>query len=153
VSADPSLTSLIAAFAVFLLIAGIGAIISYLENAPAAFGDATSPLPSISESSDEAIARLVEYASSTGIEEHAPLAAAGDPLPDVNTMTDRLGARLETTPEDIEGWTLLLRSRVVLGEREVAAAMLRKALEVFKADPVASDEIRATAIELGLKVE
>jgi cytochrome c-type biogenesis protein CcmH len=147
--------NVIAAAAVFLLVAGIGAVTSFLGNAsePGAFGDTISPLPSISQSSDEAIARLVDYARSTGIEEPAPLATTGDPLLDVNTMTDRLAARLETTPEDIQGWTLLLRSRVVLGEQEVAGAALRKALEIFKADPAALNEIRATAIELGLKAE
>jgi hypothetical protein len=46
-----------------------------------------------------------------------------------------------------------MRSRVVLGEREVAATAFRKALEVFKDDSAASDKIRAAAIGLGLKAE
>ena len=46
-----------------------------------------------------------------------------------------------------------MRSRVVLGEREVAATAFRKALEVFKDDSAASGEITAAAIELGLKAE
>ena len=46
-----------------------------------------------------------------------------------------------------------MRSRVVFGEREVAAAAFRKALEVFKDDQVASGRITAAAIELGLKAE
>jgi cytochrome c-type biogenesis protein CcmH/NrfG len=68
-------------------------------------------------------------------------------------MTDRLAARLETTPEDIEGWTLLMRSRVVLGERASATTAFRKALEVFKNDAAASGKITAAAIELGLTAE
>jgi hypothetical protein len=46
-----------------------------------------------------------------------------------------------------------MRSRVVLGDREVAATTFRKALEVFKDDPAASDNIRAAANGLGLKAE
>ena len=48
---------------------------------------------------------------------------------------------------------LLMRSRVVLGEKEVAATAFRKALEVFKDDTAASDKIAAAATELGLKAE
>jgi cytochrome c-type biogenesis protein CcmH len=69
------------------------------------------------------------------------------------SMVDGLADRLESSPRDIEGWTLLMRSRIVLGEREVAATAFRKALEVFKDDPAASGKITAAAIELGLKNE
>jgi cytochrome c-type biogenesis protein CcmH len=68
-------------------------------------------------------------------------------------MVDRLADRLESSPRDIEGWTLLIRSRVVRGEREVAATAFRKALEVFKDDSAASGQITATATALGLKAE
>jgi tetratricopeptide (TPR) repeat protein len=71
----------------------------------------------------------------------------------VQSMVDGLANRLESSPRDVEGWTLLMRSRVVLGEREVAATTFRRALEVFKDDAAASDKIRAAAIELGLKAE
>ena len=53
------------------------------------------------------LARLKDYARSIGTEEPASMAAAGKPLPDVNTMIERLAARLETTPEDIKGWRML----------------------------------------------
>ena len=46
-----------------------------------------------------------------------------------------------------------MRSRVVLGEKDVAEKALRKALDVFKDDTAASERIKAAAIELGLKVE
>jgi hypothetical protein len=46
-----------------------------------------------------------------------------------------------------------MRSRVVLGEREVAASAFRQALDVFKDDAAASGKITAAAIELGLKAE
>ena len=71
----------------------------------------------------------------------------------IRSMVDGLAHRLERSPRDLEGWTRLMRSRVVLGEKEVAATAFRKALEVFKDDQVASGKITAAAIELGLKAE
>jgi cytochrome c-type biogenesis protein CcmH len=69
------------------------------------------------------------------------------------SMVDGLADRLESSPRDLEGWTRLMRSRVVLGEREIAAAAFHNALEVFKDDAAASGKIIAAAIELGLKTE
>lgn len=71
----------------------------------------------------------------------------------VRSMVDGLASRLESSPRDVEGWTMLMRSRVVLGEKDSAATAFRKALEVFKDDSVASGKITALAIELGLKTE
>ena len=147
--------TLIVAAAAFLLVIGVGAAISYVGGPPetSSSGDAISFSLSPSELNAEMLARISAYARSNEAEEPASTAATGELLPDVNTMTDRLAARLETTPEDVEGWTLLMRSRVVLGEKEVAATAFRKALEVFKDDAAASGEITAAAIELGLKTE
>lgn len=71
----------------------------------------------------------------------------------IRSMVDGLASRLESSPRDVEGWARLMRSRVVLGEKGVAEAAFRKALDVFKDDTAASDRIKAAAIELGLKVE
>lgn len=71
----------------------------------------------------------------------------------IRSMVDGLANRLESSPQDVEGWTRLMRSRVVLGERKVAATAFRKALEVFKDDSAATGKITAAAIELGLKAE
>ena len=46
----------------------------------------------------------------------------------VRSMVDRLSARLETEPGDIEGWLRLARARQVLGEPEAAEAALQRAL-------------------------
>jgi cytochrome c-type biogenesis protein CcmH len=253
----------IVAAAIFLLVAGIGAALSYLRDAPAAIGEGdTLPLLlSHSESNDEMLQRLADYAGSSETGEPGSAAPADTMLPDVNTMIDRLADRLKTSPNDIEGWrmlgwsyfqtgryqqaatayaraveldprsaefkrayddakakaaeggdietasplptetagngenprvdtiaaseatppnereaairsmveglanrlessprdiegwTLLMRSRVVLGEKAVAVTALRKALEVFKDDTAASGKIAAAATELGLKAE
>ncbi|MGD9805684.1 MAG: tetratricopeptide repeat protein [Hyphomicrobiaceae bacterium] len=71
----------------------------------------------------------------------------------IRAMVDGLANRLENAPRDVEGWTRLMRSRVVLGEREVATSALRKALKVFKDDTTASEKIMAAAVELDLKAE
>lgn len=71
----------------------------------------------------------------------------------IRAMVDGLADRLERSPQDVEGWARLMRSRVVLGEGEVAAIAFRKALEVFKDDAAASDKITAAAVALGLKSE
>jgi cytochrome c-type biogenesis protein CcmH/NrfG len=71
----------------------------------------------------------------------------------IRGMVDGLATRLESSPRDVEGWMSLMRSRVVLGEKEVAATAFRKALDVFKDDAAAATKIMATAVELGLKTE
>ena len=214
--------------------------------------------PSRSGMNGDMLSRLNDFAGSAETQGPASKAAAGKPLPDVNTMIERLAARLETAPDDIKGWRMLgwsyfntgryeqaaaayakavaldpnsselklsyeqakakasggtvsplqtgppaaavttcasrrapgpkrclrtratlqserwsmawqvawrvlrddvdgwarlMRSRVVLGEREVAATAFRKALEIFKDDQAASGKITAAAIELGLKAE
>ena len=252
--------TLIAAAAVFLLVAGIGAAISFWGGARGVTGS-RSTIPISRTGADGDLARLKDYTRSIETKEPASGAAAGDLLPDVNTMIEQLAARLETaprdnkgwrmlgwsyfntgryeqaaaayarameldpnsaelkraydeakakasgggnaataasspieavgkadgpsaekittseatpphetdaairamvdglaarlesSPRDVEGWARLMRSRVVLGEREVAATAYRKALEVFQDDPAASGKIAAAAVELGLKAE
>lgn len=46
----------------------------------------------------------------------------------VNAMVERLAARLDTDPDDPQGWRMLARSYAVLGELENAAAAWREAL-------------------------
>jgi cytochrome c-type biogenesis protein CcmH len=71
----------------------------------------------------------------------------------IRAMVDGLASRLESSPQDVDGWTRLMRSRVVLGEREVATTAFRKALEVFKGDQAATGRLTSAATELGLKAE
>ena len=71
----------------------------------------------------------------------------------IRSMVDGLAQRLESSSRDVDGWIHLMRSRVMLGEREVAATAFRKALEVFVDDQAASGKIIAAATELGLKAE
>jgi cytochrome c-type biogenesis protein CcmH len=80
-------------------------------------------------------------------------ALAGEREAAIRSMVDGLAHRLENAPRDVDGWTRLMRSRVVLGERDIATRAFRKALDVFKDDSAASNKIKATAIDLGLSAE
>lgn len=125
------------------------------EQAAAAYARAVELDPSSAElklSYEEAKAKASE---SDKIETASSFAAMPPRERDaqIRSMVDGLADRLESSPRDVEGWTRLMRSRVVLGEREVAATAFRKALEVFKDDSAASGKITAAAIELGLKAE
>lgn len=71
----------------------------------------------------------------------------------IRSMVDGLAARLEQSPRDVEGWASLMRSRVVLGEKDAAVTALRKAREVFADDVDATNRIAAAATDLGLSAE
>jgi cytochrome c-type biogenesis protein CcmH len=82
---------------------------------------------------------------------------SGESLPDaqrssmVHDMVERLAARLETSPNDENGWLRLMSSRITLGEKDAAKAALTKALAVFANDAVARTRLIAAARELGLE--
>lgn len=81
-------------------------------------------------------------------------AGAGTPPtqdPRIRAMVDGLAQRLARAPRDVAGWTRLMRSRVVLGERNRARTAFRNALDVFKDDSSASGKLMTAAIELGLE--
>ncbi len=120
--------TLIVAAAVFLLVAGIGVATSYLGAPPKATGSGDTL--SHSGSDGEMLARLKDYTRSIGTEKPASMAAAGKLLPDVNTMIERLAARLETTPEDIKGWRMLGWSYFHTARYKQAATAFAKAVEL-----------------------
>ena len=105
-------TSILAAVA-FLLVAGIGAVTSYVGNPHEATGsgDTISLSLSRSGSNGEMLARLIDYTRSIETEEPASMAAADQPLPEVNTMIERLAAR---TRDHARGHRRLADARLVL---------------------------------------
>jgi tetratricopeptide (TPR) repeat protein len=146
--------TLILAAVAFLLVAGIGAVTSYVGVPPEATGsgDTISFSLSRSGSNGEMLARLTDYTRSIGTEEPASMAAAGKLLPDVNTMIEQLAARLETTPDDIEGWRMLGWSYFHTARYEQAATAYARAVEL---DPSSTElklsyeEAKAKASESG----
>lgn len=115
---------LIVAGAVFLLIAGIGAATTYLAKPPDA------PRTAHSSAHDETLARLEDYTRSLGTEAPAPTATPDKLVPDVNTMIERLAARLETSPEDAKGWRMLGWSYFHTERYKQAATAYARAVEL-----------------------
>lgn len=69
----------------------------------------------------------------------------------IRGMVDNLASRLEQSPRDAEGWIKLIRSRVVLGETELAKQSLQKALSVFADDSEERTRIADAAKQLGVE--
>jgi cytochrome c-type biogenesis protein CcmH/NrfG len=69
----------------------------------------------------------------------------------IRGMVSQLAARLETSPNDEDGWLLMMRSRTTLGEKDAAKAALTKALEVFASDAAVKARLTAAARELGVE--
>ena len=69
----------------------------------------------------------------------------------IRGMVDQLATRLETSPNDEDGWMRLMRSRVTLGENAAAKSALTKALETFASDAAAKERLSAAARELGVE--
>lgn len=124
--------------AAFLLVAGIGSVASYMEPLPGETGSGHAPASPLSHSGSlshsgldgEMLAGLEDYVGSTGSEDPARIEAAGKPLADVDTMIERLAARLNTGPEDIDGWRMLGWSYFNTGRYDKAASAYARAAEL-----------------------
>ena len=70
----------------------------------------------------------------------------------IEGMVTRLADRLAEQPDDAQGWSQLIRARVVLGQGDQAQTDLDRAFEVFEADPETRSRLAAQAVELGLNI-
>ena len=68
----------------------------------------------------------------------------------VSGMVARLEARLATSPRDVDGWIMLMRSRKTQGQDDLARAARDKALGVFSDDPAARARLTSAARDLGV---
>jgi cytochrome c-type biogenesis protein CcmH len=68
----------------------------------------------------------------------------------VQGMVESLEKRLKADPKDADGWIRLMRSRMVLGESDAAAAALRSGLAAFKGDAATEGRLKSAATELGV---
>jgi cytochrome c-type biogenesis protein CcmH len=96
------------------------------------------------------MSRAVEKGPSQEEVRAAEAMPAGDRAAMIQSMVDGLAGRLEQSPRDADGWIKLIRSRVVLGETELAKRALARGLEVFADDNQQRDRIAAAAQQLGL---
>ncbi len=72
---------------------------------------------------------------------------------EILSMVDRLSDRLRQSPQDLDGWVHLMRSRMVLGDRQAAAKAFTDAMTGLKGNVAASAKVAGVAAELGLKPE
>jgi cytochrome c-type biogenesis protein CcmH len=68
----------------------------------------------------------------------------------IRGMVDGLASRLERSPRDADGWIKLIRSRIVLGEGELARQALAHGLAAFADDAPERDRIAGAAQQLGV---
>lgn len=80
----------------------------------------------------------------------ARLQAQGGAAPDIGAMVAGLAARLKTNPNDLDGWERLVRSYVVLGQKDRALAALADAKSAMKDQRGALKSLDAEARSLGI---
>lgn len=68
-------------------------------------------------------------------------------------MVESLAGKLKEDPDNFEGWTRLIRSYVVLDQREAAAEALRTALKSFPPESEKGKQLLALAGELAIVAE
>jgi cytochrome c-type biogenesis protein CcmH len=68
----------------------------------------------------------------------------------VRGMVDGLEAKLKANPNNAQGWIMLMRSRMQLGEQRKAAQALKDALAAFRNDGATSRQLREAAATLGV---
>lgn len=67
----------------------------------------------------------------------------------ITGMVEGLAKRLQSNPQDAGGWIKLIRSRVVMGNREQAKRDVRSTRDAYKLDSAKLNQINANARELG----
>jgi cytochrome c-type biogenesis protein CcmH len=77
----------------------------------------------------------------------------GDRQDMIRGMVDSLASKLEADPNNIEGWLRLVRSYMVLGDRDKAEAALKTGLKHFPADGNEGRQLIALAQEIGLSAD
>ena len=69
----------------------------------------------------------------------------------IKGMVEKLTNRLNQSPRDVDGWVMLMRSRIVLNDPQAAQDALSQALKVFEQPSPERDRLTAAAKEFGLK--
>jgi len=68
----------------------------------------------------------------------------------IHSMVDRLATALKANPHDSGGWVRLMRARMVLGEKDQAAAAYQDARKAFAGTPAAQAALQDAAKSLGV---
>ncbi|WP_299193858.1 tetratricopeptide repeat protein [uncultured Erythrobacter sp.] len=103
-------------------------------------------LPGSGEVAGEAASATVRGPTAQQITEASRM-TPGEQQTMIAGMVEGLEARLENEPDDLDGWVMLMRSRMNLGEPAKAREALEKAIA---ANPDEAEELRRQAGQLGL---
>jgi len=76
--------------------------------------------------------------------------SAADQTTMIKGMVERLAAKLEANPKNVEGWIQLMRSRKVMGDLDNAKVAFKRALTVFEGAADEKSKLMAAAGELGI---
>jgi cytochrome c-type biogenesis protein CcmH len=76
------------------------------------------------------------------------VSAAQQPM--VRNMVESLDARLRAQPGDLQGWIMLLRARMVLGETSAAKDAYRRGLDALRGSPSNQAQLSSAAKSLGV---
>jgi len=87
--------------------------------------------------------------SSQQMKEAAAL-PAGQQEAMIANMVDGLDKRLQANPNDANGWIMLIRSRMQLGQTAQAKQALDRGLKAFRNDGAEAKRIREAAAALGV---
>lgn len=68
----------------------------------------------------------------------------------IDGMVTKLEARLATTPQDVDGWIMLVRSRKQLGQDDLAHKALADGLTALRGDDAARGRLKSAASGLGV---
>jgi cytochrome c-type biogenesis protein CcmH len=68
----------------------------------------------------------------------------------IHSMVDKLATALKANPHDSGGWVRLMRARMVLGEKDQAAAAYQDARKAFAGTPAAQAVLQDAAKSLGV---
>ena len=68
----------------------------------------------------------------------------------IENMVNGLDERLSRNPNDADGWIMLMRSRMQLGQSAQAGDAWRRAREAFASDSSQLERINASARALGV---
>jgi len=103
-------------------------------------GAVRSMLQNVGRPADEVVASLpdgIPVGEESGITSQAGLKtlAPDEQNEQIRGMVEGLAARLENEPGDVEGWVMLGRSRMVLGEPEAAKEAFEQAIELAPDQP------------------
>lgn len=85
------------------------------------------------------------------IDQVAALTAnAGGAAPNPEAMVEQLANRLQSSPDDLNGWLMLIRAYAVLGNKDKAAQALTTARGVFANQPAAQADLARAASDNSL---